>query len=42
MVGPVQNNINDNYDEKDINNGKPPIFNGENLDYLKDRIRSFF
>ena len=42
MVGPSQINNNDNYDEKDRISGKPPIFNGENFDYQKDRTESFF
>ena len=33
MVGPSQNISNDNHDEKDRINRKPPIFDCENFDY---------
>ena len=33
---------NGNYDEEDRINAKPPIFDGENFNYWKDRIKSFF
>lgn len=33
---------NNNYDEKDKIRTEPPMFDGENFDYLKDRIESFF
>ena len=42
MVGPSQNINNDYHDDKDRINNKPPIFDGENFDYQKDRIESFF
>ena len=38
MAEPVQNN---NYD-KDKISGRPPMFDGENFDYWKDLIESFF
>lgn len=30
------------YEEKDRINTKPPMFDGENFDYWKDRIKIFF
>lgn len=30
-----------NYEDKDRINTKPPMFDGENFDYWKDRIESF-
>ena len=42
MAGPSQNISNDNHEDKDKFNGKPPVFNGENFNYWKDRIESFF
>ena len=42
MAGPSQNINNDYHDEKDTISGKPPIFDGENFDYWKDKIESFF
>ena len=42
MVGPSQNINNDYHDDKDRISGKPPIIDGENFDYWKDRIESFF
>lgn len=33
---------NNKYEEKDIINTKPPMFDAENFDYWKDRIESFF
>ena len=42
MAGPHQNISNDNNEERDRFSGKPPIFDGENFDYWKDRIESFF
>ena len=42
MVGPSQNISNDCHDDKDRISGKPRIFDGENFDYWKDRIQSFF
>ena len=38
MVEPSQNNNNDNHDENDRINGRPPIFYGENFDYWKDMV----
>ena len=31
-----------NYCHSDRISGKPPVFDGENFDYWKDRIESFF
>ena len=42
MVGPSQIISNDNYDENARARDKPPIFDGENFDYWKDKIKSFF
>ena len=42
MAGPSQNISNDNNEERDRFSGKPPVFDGENFDYWKDRIESFF
>ena len=42
MVGPSQNISNDYHDDKDRISGKPPVFDGENSDYWKDIIESFF
>ena len=41
MVGPSQNII-DYHEDKVRISGKPPVFDGENFDYWKDRIESFF
>ena len=42
MAGPIQNISNDNNEERDRFSGKPPVFDGENFDYWKDIIESFF
>ena len=42
MAGPSQNISNNNNEERDIFSGKPPVFDGENFDYWKDIIESFF
>ena len=42
MVGPSQNISNDNNEDRDRFSGKPPVFDGENFDYWKDRIESCF
>ena len=42
MVGPSQNISNDYHEDKDIISGKPLVFDGENFDYWKDKIESFF
>ena len=42
MVGPSQNINNDYHDDKDKISGKPLVFDGENFDYWKDRIETFF
>ena len=34
--------VNNKYEENDIISTKPPMFDGENFDYWKDRIESFF
>ncbi|XP_058758385.1 uncharacterized protein LOC131631618 [Vicia villosa] len=41
MTESVKNN-NYNYDDRDKISGRPPMFDGENFDYWKDRIESFF
>src|ERR1043165_5290241 len=41
MVEHVQKN-NDHYDEKDRISGRPSMFDGENFNYWKDKIESFF
>src|ERR1044072_8040073 len=41
MAELVQNN-NDHYEDKDRISGRPPMFDGENFDYWKDRIESLF
>ena len=42
MVRPSQNIDNDYHDEKDRISCRPSIFDGENFNYWKDIIRSFF
>lgn len=34
--------VNNKYEKKDRISMKPPMFDGENFDYWKDRIESFF
>ena len=41
MVGPTHINNNESYDEKDRISGKPPVFDGENFDYQKDKTKVF-
>ena len=42
MVEPSQNNNNDNHYEKDKISGRPPIFDRENMNNWKGKIKSFF
>ena len=42
MAGQHQNISNDHNEERDRFSGKPALFDGENFDYWKDRIESFF
>ena len=42
MAGTHHNINNDNNEERDKFSVKPPVFDGENFDYWKDRIESFF
>ncbi|CAI8615440.1 unnamed protein product [Vicia faba] len=42
MAGNCSYTNNDNHEDRDRFSGKPPVFDGENFDYWKDRIESFF
>ena len=42
MAGTYSHTSNDNHEDRDRFSGKPPVFDGENFDYWKDRIESFF
>ena len=42
MAGNNSHFSNDNNEDRDRFSGKPPVFDGENFDYWKDRIESFF
>ena len=42
MAGTYQHTSNEYHEDKDKIISKPPVFDGENFDYWKDRIESFF
>ena len=42
MAGNYSHTSNDNHEDRDKFSGKTPVFDGENFDYWKDRIESFF
>ena len=42
MAGTYQHSSNDNNEDRDRFSGEPLVFDGENFDYWKDRIESFF
>ena len=42
MAGTHHNISNDNNEERDRFSGKPLVFDGEDFEYWKDRLESFF
>ena len=42
MAGNNSHFSNDTNEDRGRFSGKPPVFDGENFDYWKDRIESFF